>query len=131
MTATTLKPEVPGPKPKLPFTILLKMQRDRIKFFQELNREYGDVAKFNIGPVNVFLINHPDYIRDMLVTNNRNFHKGRGLEKAKRMLGEGLLTSEDEFHRRQRRLVQPAFHRQRIAAYADTMSAYARRAGER
>ncbi len=54
--------------------------------------------------------------------------KGEGLQRAKRLLGEGLLTSEGEFHLRQRRLAQPAFHRQRIAAYATTMVEYAARA---
>ena len=63
----------------------------------------------------------------MLVTHNQNFHKSRGLERIKRLLGEGLLTSEDAVHLRQRRLMQPAFHRDRIAAYASTMVAYADR----
>ena len=61
----------------------------------------------------------------MLVTNHRNFHKGRGLERAKLLLGDGLLTSEGEAHLRQRRLTQPAFHRQRVAAYGAVMAAYA------
>jgi cytochrome P450 len=59
------------------------------------------------------------------------FHKGRGLERAKMLLGEGLLTSEDELHLRQRRLAQPAFHRARIAAYAETMATYAARRSEK
>jgi cytochrome P450 len=66
-------------------------------------------------------------IKDVLVTHNQNFHKSRGLERVKVLLGEGLLTSEDSFHLRQRRLIQPAFHRDRIAAYAQTMVAYADR----
>jgi cytochrome P450 len=61
----------------------------------------------------------------VLVTNHRNFHKGRGLERAKMLLGEGLLTSEGDFHLRQRRLAQPAFHRQRVTAYGATMATYA------
>ncbi len=60
-----------------------------------------------------------------MVTNQQNFHKGLALQRAKRLLGEGLLTSEDEFHRRQRRLAQPAFHRARIASYAGVMTDYA------
>ena len=77
------------------------------------------------------LLNHPDLIRDVLVTHNRNFRKGRGLERAKRLLGEGLLTSEGELHRRQRRLAQPAFHRDRVAAYGAVMAAYAARSRDR
>src|SRR5262249_33842260 len=63
----------------------------------------------------------------ILVTHNRNFIKGRGLERAKRLLGHGLLTSEDPLHLRQRRLMQPAFHRERIAGYVATMVAHAER----
>ena len=89
--------------------------------------DYGDIAHYRIGPQHLFLFNHPDLIRDVLVTNQKNFHKSRGLERAKRLLGNGLLTSEGEFHLRQRRLAQPAFHRQRIAAYAATMTDFAGR----
>jgi cytochrome P450 len=98
-----------------------------IRFFQKLARQYGDITYLKIGPQRIYLINQPDYIKDVLVTHNANFTKGRGLEKAKDVLGEGLLTSEGEFHRRQRRLAQPAFHRQRILAYAETMTRYADR----
>src|SRR5262249_56914610 len=63
----------------------------------------------------------------ILVTNNRNFTKSRGLERSKRLLGQGLLTSEGAFHLRQRRLMQPAFHRERIAGYGKAMVEYADR----
>ncbi len=106
------------------------MRRDRIGFLTEITREYGDLAYFKLGPQPVFLLNHPDYIRDVLITHNKEFMKGRGLDVAKRLLGKGLLTSEGEFHLRQRRLAQPAFHRQRIAGYATTMVDYAARMGE-
>jgi cytochrome P450 len=75
----------------------------------------------------IFLISDPQYIKDVLVTNNRNFTKSRGLERTRRVLGNGLLTSEGAVHLRQRRLMQPAFHRERIADYAGTMVAYAAR----
>lgn len=73
----------------------------------------------------MYFANHPDYIRDVLVTQNANFVKGRALQKAKRVLGEGLLTSEGETHRQHRRLVLPAFHRQRIASYGTVMVEHA------
>ena len=79
----------------------------------------------------MFFVNHPDYIRDVLVTYNSNFVKGRALQRAKRLLGQGLLTSEGDLHRRQRLLVQPAFHRQRIASYGSVMVAHADRASSR
>lgn len=81
----------------------------------------GDVSTFRIGKIPVFLINHPDLIRDLLVTNHCKFVKGRALQRAKSLLGEGLLTSEKEFHLRQRRMIQPAFHRARINEYAKAM----------
>jgi cytochrome P450 len=92
---------------------------------------YGDLVYFRLGPQPVFLLKNPDNIRDVLVTHNKNFMKGEGLQRAKRLLGEGLLTSEGDFHLRQRRLAQPAFHRQRIAGYAATMVEYAARMRDR
>jgi cytochrome P450 len=105
--------------------------RDPLALLKGLARDYGDVARFRAGPHSVYLLSHPDYVRDVLVTNNARFKKGRALQRAKRLLGEGLLTSEGEFHRRQRRLAQPAFHRQRVAAYGRVMVEYAERASAR
>jgi cytochrome P450 len=79
----------------------------------------------------MYLVNHPDYVREILVANQGNFTKSRALQRAKILLGEGLLTSEGEHHLRQRRLVQPAFHRERLAGYASAMSKCAVRARER
>jgi cytochrome P450 len=120
----------PGPKPRFPGANLLALRRDTLRFLRGLAAEYGDLVHFEIGKQHYFLINDPDAIRDVLVTDHRNFQKGRGLQVAKRLLGEGLLTSEGEFHKRQRRLAQPAFHRQRIAAYGAIMAERARRLGE-
>lgn len=110
---------------------LLEFRRNPPKFLSRLAREFGDIVHFKLGPQDMYLLNHPDYVRDVLVTHNRNFVKSRGLVMAKKFLGESLLTSEGEFHRRQRRLAQPAFHRQRINAYADAMTDYASRTRER
>jgi cytochrome P450 len=99
----------------------LTFNRDRPGFLTSLARDYGDVAEFRLGPDRFFLLNHPDYIRDVLITHQSNFHKGRALQRAKQLMGEGLVTSEEGFHLRQRRLMQPAFHRQRIAGYARVM----------
>jgi len=80
-----------------------------------------------MGGEQVFVVSDPHLIKDILVTHNRNFLKGRGLQRAKRLLGQGLLTSEGAQHLRQRRLMQPAFHRDRIAGYGRTMVDYAER----
>src|SRR5256885_3874806 len=115
----------PGPRRVIPLSGLFAYRRGPLPFFQKLAERYGDISYFRLGPQQAFFFNHPDYIKDILVTNHQNFMKGLALQRAKRLLGEGLLTSEGDFHRRQRRLAQPAFHRLRIASYADVMTAYA------
>jgi cytochrome P450 len=115
----------PGPKPLVPGLNLLALRRDRIGFLMRMVEEYGELARFDLGPYPAYLLSNPDHIRDVLITHNKQFMKGEGLQRAKRLLGEGLLTSEGEFHLRQRRLAQPAFHRQRIAGYATTMIEFA------
>jgi cytochrome P450 len=106
-------------------------RRDPLNFLSALVREYGDVAQFRIGPQKVFVLSNPEHIRDVLVTHHDRFHKGRALKRSKRVLGEGLLTSEGAHHRRQRRLAQPAFHRHRIASYGAVMAEAASRASAR
>jgi len=107
------------------------MRRDPLAFLTRISREYGDVARFRLGPVEIHLLNRPDFIRDLLVTHAASFHKGRGLERAKRLLGEGLLTSEDPVHLRQRRMIQPAFHQERIAGYGAVMVEHGERLADR
>jgi len=97
----------------------------------EAAKRYGDLPYFRLGPYHAYLVNHPDYVREILVTNQGNFTKSRALQRAKVLLGEGLLTSEGQFHLRQRRLVQPAFHRERLAGYASVMIEYAARLRDR
>ena len=123
MTQTRLPP---GPRRPL-LGGLINPGRDPLAFLIRLTRTYGDVAHFRLGSERAFFINHPHYIRDVLVTHDRNFTKSRGLERAKKLLGEGLLTSEGATHMRQRRLLQPAFHRDRIEAYASVMVEHADR----
>jgi len=90
-------------------------------------KDLGDVTSFRMGPQQGYFINDPDLIRDVFVVNAHKFMKGRALQRAKSLLGEGLLTSEGEKHLRQRRMIQPAFHRARIADYARSMVIYAER----
>jgi cytochrome P450 len=128
---TSIHLPLPGPRRRYPGEFVVAFTRDRLRFLERLAREHGDFAYFRLGREGMAFVNHPDLIRDVLVTKQRSFRKGRGLERAKMLLGEGLLTSEGEFHRRQRRLMQPAFHRERVAAYGDVMARYAARAGAR
>ncbi len=87
----------------------------------------GDVTSFRMGPIQGYFVNHPELIRDVLVVNAHKFKKGRALQRAKSLLGNGLLTNEGEEHLRQRRMIQPAFHKARIAEYARTMTEFAER----
>ncbi len=129
VTATLKLP--PGPRRTRPAGALfgfLAFRRDPLGFLQRLAREHGDIVFFRMGPQQVYMLNHPDLIKDVLVTQQDSFVKGRALQRAKRLLGEGLLTSEGPHHRRQRRLAQPAFHRQRMETYGTVMIDYAARA---
>jgi cytochrome P450 len=102
-----------------------------LQFLTRIAREYGDLPYFRLGSYHVYLVNHPDLVRDVLVTYQSNFIKSRALQRARILLGEGLLTTEGQLHLRQRRLVQPAFHRERLAAYAAVMCEYAVRLRDR
>jgi cytochrome P450 len=109
---------------------LFQQQRDPLGFLLKAARDYGDIVYIKLGPRNFFLLSHPSYIEDVLVKNHRNFEKMQN-PISRRVMGPGLVYSNGEFHHRQRRLVQPAFHRQRIATYATTMTEYAVRLRER
>jgi cytochrome P450 len=86
-----------------------------------LAHKYGDVLHLKAGREEIFILNHPDDIREMLVVKHENFRKGEGVMMLDRMLGKGLITNDGASHKQQRRLVQPAFHRKRIASYAAAM----------
>ena len=95
----------------------IKFRRDPTGFLTKL-AEKGDVTFFKLGGYPSYFLNHPDLIRDLLTTSHSKFIKGRALQRSKKLLGEGLLTSEGKAHLKQRRMIQPAFHRARIAEYA-------------
>jgi cytochrome P450 len=101
--------------------------RDPLSIMPKLAREYGDIVTMRYYNFRVYFVSHPDYIEQVLVSDNRKFIKGRVLRKNRQLFGNGLLTSEGDFWLRQRRLAQPAFHRARIASYAGTMVRYAER----
>ena len=103
---------------------------DPITFFQHLADTYGPIAHYKLGPEHIVFINDPELIKEVLITQHANFVKERTQERMKILVGEGLITSNGSFHIRQRRLAQPAFHRARVDAYADTMVAYAQRMRE-
>ncbi len=92
-----------------------------IILFQHLAEKYGDIAHYKIGWNHIVFLNHPDYIRELLVVQNDNFVKERTVRRSKMLLGDGMITSEAGEHRTQRQVAQPAFHRQHIPRYAAIM----------
>jgi cytochrome P450 len=111
----------PGPKGSPVLGVFSDFRRNPPDYLLKVAREYGDLAYFKMGPQHMYLINRPDWIQDVLVTHAGKFRKSRILQRAKILLGEGLLTADGQDHLRKRRLVQPAFHRQRLVSYAATM----------
>jgi cytochrome P450 len=119
--------DVHGPRPRFVIGNLPELARDQLGFYRRCATQYGDVVPFRIGPRRAVLLSHPDHIEQVLVTQSHHFEKGSLYKVLRPLLGEGLLTSEGDFWRRQRRLAQPAFHRDRITSYGEVMVRYATR----
>lgn len=124
---TSKKPTAPppGPRSRFPGETLLAFQRDPSGYLETLARTYGDLVAFRLGPIQTFLLNHPALIKEVLVTQNRNFRLGFAHQRVRYLFGDGLVTSEGQVHLRERRLIQPMFHSQEIAKSADTAVAFA------
>lgn len=116
---------VTGPRPAPLVGHLLPFHRDRLAFLAETARLHGDAVPLRLGPYPILLLSHPDQVHGVLTAHQHAFSKSPILRKAKIVLGEGLLTSEGEDHRRHRRLMNAAFSRERLASYAETMVAAA------
>ncbi len=119
MAATTSPP--PGPRGSWISGHLPLLASEPLGFLTRVHLEYGDAVRLRLGRAPALLLGHPDLVEAVQVMQNRRFIKSMGVRVMKILLGEGLLTSEGEFWRRQRRLAQPAFHHQRILAYGETM----------
>ena len=111
-------PEVPGGRRVLGHA--MEFRRDPLALFQRA-RAHGDVVRIRFGPFPVYLLNSPDAIRQALVGQARKLEKGISFGRVGQLIGNGLVLSSGEYHHRQRRLMQPAFHRSQIARYMDTM----------
>ncbi|MFZ0222643.1 MAG: cytochrome P450 [Candidatus Nitrosopolaris sp.] len=121
----------PGPHSILPNKLFRQFMRDPIKTLTDIANTYGNICHFKFGRQHIYLLNNPEYIEGILIRDHKNFIKSRGLQVSKRLLGEGLVTSEGEYHDRQRRLIQPTFHPNRIKGYGDIMTSHAVRMQER
>lgn len=111
--------------PKVPSSRLLGDLRtyvhDPLNYLEAANREHGDIFRFRVANRKLIFINHPDDIAHVLQGNHRNYRKNLAYRKLKLLLGDGLFTSEGSYWLKQRRLVAPAFHKERISYYGQIM----------
>ncbi|QQQ73902.1 cytochrome P450 [Saccharothrix sp. 6-C] len=112
-------PVAPGRLPVLGHTVSMLRRRQR---FTALLRNHGDVVRIDLGTMRTYFVTNPRLVHELLVTKGSSFRKGALFDRFQPIFGNGLATSNGEFHQRQRRMVQPAFHRRRIAHYVDTMA---------
>jgi cytochrome P450 len=121
------------PGPELGRLELLRLLRSRqlTSYLDRAAEAAPELAHFRIGREHAYLVGTPELVRELFGPLGRVGRKGRGLEQTKVLLGDGLLTSEGELHRRQRRLIQPAFHASRIETYARSMRVAAAELPER
>ena len=113
----------PGPRGYPVLGVLPHLRSDPIRTFLDAADRYGDLVHLKAGPYHGFLLSSPADIRHVLQDNARNYHKSPLYDRLRDGIGNGLLTSEDSFWLRQRRLAQPAFHRQRLIGMTETMVA--------
>jgi cytochrome P450 len=101
--------------PPVPQGSSRELVRNPLGFFTSITRQYGDIVCYRPAPDPAYLLNHPDYVRHVLVDNNRNYSKATYSNQIfKKVVGDGLITAEGDAWRWQRRLMQPAFHHTRL-----------------
>ena len=95
--------------------LMRKLWFDRLSLLGDAAREYGDAVRFRMGPKTLYYFNHPDYAKHVLADNAANYRKGMGLTEARRLLGDGSLTSDGDVWRTHRRAIQPLMRREPVA----------------
>lgn len=114
--------EAPGPAGRFFLGNIPEFNKDPLEFMVRVMREHGDIASVKLGPAEVMFVAHPEGMKRIFLDNYRNYKLPPTIEDMKEFLGEGLLTTEGEHWRRHRRMIQPAFHMDKLAAMADTMT---------
>ena len=112
----------PGPRGLPLIGEARRFARDPLAFLTGISRQYGDIANFRLGRLDVFFVRHPDYVREVLIAQRASFTTSPLRAKLNSVIGEGLLTSRGDLHARQQRLMLPVFRKSRIEAYAGQMA---------
>lgn len=119
---TAIQGNPPGPRGLPVIGAAPQVLKDPLGFFENLFQQYGDTVYFRVGRNEFYIFSHPDHVQYILQKNHRNYQKGPNYEKLKPLLGNGLVTSDGDYWLRQRRLIQPAFHRKRLAELVSVMT---------
>lgn len=114
--------EVKGLASFSPLGHLNEFRKDPLLFLSDLYHQYETIVSFRFAHRKIHLLMEPNLIKEVLVSKQNAFHKSRPFQEMKTLLGEGLLTSEDDFHMKQRRLIQPSFTKQHVQTYANKMT---------
>lgn len=113
--------DIPGPRGNWLTGSFRELRGDLLNLYLDAWRTYGDIVRFRLGPKNLYLVVHPDYIQHVLLDNKDNYCKGSSYETFQLMLGLGLATSEGALWERQRRLIQPVFVPRQVGTMMDVM----------
>jgi len=119
MTSTQ---RIPGPRGKPVIGMIPEMMGDMLGMFMNITREHGGIVKFKLFNKPYLLVTNPDYVKHILQDHYRNYIRGRSVETGRVLLGDGLPLIDGDFWLRERRLMQPAFHRQRLLSLVEKMT---------
>ena len=120
----------PGPSRAVPVVAHLSMLRNPLRFLERAARTHGDLVHLRLGSRHDYLVNRPDLVRDVLLAPEEQLHRSFP-RTMKRVLGQGLLSSQGAYHRSQRRLIQPFFHHRRMAPFGEVITSRASRLCDR
>lgn len=118
---TTLKP-APSPKSRPVIGMIPEMTKDMLGMFMDLTKNHGGIVQFKLLNKTYMLVTKPDYVKHILQSNHHNYIRGRSVETGRVLLGNGLPLSDGDFWLSQRRIIQPAFHRQKLNKISETIT---------
>src|SRR5262245_2566406 len=113
---------IPGPRGRFLTGNLKEAQARPLEYVLEVTRDYGDLSQVRLGPQRLIIVNAPELVKHVLQEKHGNYGRPTFVALLRRVVGNGLLFSEGDYWLRQRRIMQPTFHRERIAGFARTMA---------